>query len=684
MARQSGFNTAFPAQSAKQLPVALQQYLQNLGIVVTDLTEFGGTADRPTTGLYVGEPFFDTDLQQVVNWNGTSWANTASIALNRANTIAILADGVVIQPNTSNSNYQTSPSVNVSVVADGTDQTNISFTVNTAAIGSVAGAQGDIQFNSNGVFGADPHLAYNVATQTLSVPTMAADTGEFSANVTALELTVSQNVSANEIQTSSLIVAGGNTLIGGPLFATFNNGSVGLPVHTTQPGQAIVWNITNGAGEADFINTFFAASTSFEWFQITSANNLSTLMSLSSTGTLTVNGLTVTGAFSLPNTSLTVSGLTVNGDTNLNGPVVVNTTTALSLTLNGAIACGAGASFAGPVLFSNNAGSFAPPTTSILGGFVFSNLSNGAGEVDFFNSFFTASKSFEWFQHTAANNVSTLMSLSPAGGLTVKGLTVNGSIAANFIQLGASGMQATVPAATQVNALTLNQGSQPAWILFQPASNTDFNLFNGTFGTHTQFHQSGGMTLNGPFGINFPGGASFNPIAGGSIDGGYITWNITNADGEIDFINSFESSPGISFEWFQQTSVPSLVSLMHLTSAGALTVVSLTQTSDANLKSNVTTIANATNLILGMDGVTFNWVSDGTPSAGLIAQNVANVMPELVATDRNGTMSLNYSGVVGALVAAFKEQQAVITQLQADIAALQSLSVANTSANQSS
>jgi hypothetical protein len=111
---------------------------------------------------------------------------------------------------------------------------------------------------------------------------------------------------------------------------------------------------------------------------------------------------------------------------------------------------------------------------------------------------------------------------------------------------------------------------------------------------------------------------------------------------------------------------------MTLSPTGALTVTSVTQTSDANLKANVTTIANATNLIMGMNGVTFNWVSDGTPSAGLIAQDVANVMPELVTTDSKGIMGLNYSGVVGALVAAFKEQQAVITELQAEVAALKS------------
>jgi Chaperone of endosialidase len=804
MTRGSGFNTVFPAQAAKSLPPALQQYLQNLGIVVTDLTEFGGTADRPTTGLYVGEPFFDTDLQMVVNWNGTQWANTAAQAFDRANSIAILANGVVVQANTSNSNYVTSPTVNVSVVADGTEQTNISFTVNTAAIGSVSGANGDIQFNANGVFGSSPALTYNVATETLSVPQIVAQnitaqsatsnnlsvTGQLSVNgffvvtgsaaETAIfnsnnsgggSIVLAQNgtstgffavanvdgafsldavpgdvvvrsqggrirfntnggvgnaiasISNTAFQTSQLIVDG-NTICGGPLFATFNNGgSTGLPTTVTLPGSCIVWNISNGLGEADIINTFFSASTSFEWWQQT-GTGLTSLMSLSPSGVLTTNGLTVNGPFSLPNTTLIVNGLTVNGNTNLNGPVVINTTQALSLTLNGAIDCGGGGSFGGPVLFEFNAGSFVPPTTSILGGFIFSNLSNGGLELDFYNTDFSATTSFQWWQAASSGGsrvVTNLMSLNPSGALTVqggiiseKGAQINGAttitgpltVDSPVTVDSAGGYTATVPAATQVNALTLNQGSQPAWILFQGASSTDFSVFNGSAGTVASFHQAGGMTINGqlnvtaisgtgteasgnPIPVNFTGpanfgfnGASFNPFssATGLTQGGTILWNLSNGAGEMDFVNVFDGASGQGgFHWWQTTSTPSLNTLMTLSPTGALTVTSVTQTSDANLKANVTTIANATNLIMGMNGVTFNWVSDGTASAGLIAQDVANVMPELVATDSKGIMGLNYSGVVGALVAAFKEQQAVITQLQAEVAALKSNSSTLTS-----
>jgi hypothetical protein len=40
MARQAGFNTVYSGAFFSSLPVGAQTYLQNLGVVVTDLTEF--------------------------------------------------------------------------------------------------------------------------------------------------------------------------------------------------------------------------------------------------------------------------------------------------------------------------------------------------------------------------------------------------------------------------------------------------------------------------------------------------------------------------------------------------------------------------------------------------------------------------------------------------------------------
>ena len=66
------------------------------------------------------------------------------------------------------------------------------------------------------------------------------------------------------------------------------------------------------------------------------------------------------------------------------------------------------------------------------------------------------------------------------------------------------------------------------------------------------------------------------------------------------------------------------------TTPGNITCVSLTQTSDADKKADIKPIENALEKILSLDGVTFNWKDSGLPSAGVIAQQLIDILPEAV------------------------------------------------------
>ena len=52
--------------------------------------------------------------------------------------------------------------------------------------------------------------------------------------------------------------------------------------------------------------------------------------------------------------------------------------------------------------------------------------------------------------------------------------------------------------------------------------------------------------------------------------------------------------------------------------------------SDLNLKENIRTIPNALRKVGALRGITFNWKKDGTKGAGLIAQDVQEVLPTAV------------------------------------------------------
>ena len=90
---------------------------------------------------------------------------------------------------------------------------------------------------------------------------------------------------------------------------------------------------------------------------------------------------------------------------------------------------------------------------------------------------------------------------------------------------------------------------------------------------------------------------------------------------------------------------------------GTLNATIFNSTSDINKKTNIIKIDNALDIIESLNGVRFNWKDNGQASAGLIAQDVEKVMPELV-TEVDDFKTLNYNGIIGALIEAIKEMNA--------------------------
>ena len=54
------------------------------------------------------------------------------------------------------------------------------------------------------------------------------------------------------------------------------------------------------------------------------------------------------------------------------------------------------------------------------------------------------------------------------------------------------------------------------------------------------------------------------------------------------------------------------------------------------IKNNIATLAGALDKTLRLRGVSYDWRSNGKPDIGLIAEEVAEVVPEVVAYESNG------------------------------------------------
>jgi hypothetical protein len=135
---------------------------------------------------------------------------------------------------------------------------------------------------------------------------------------------------------------------------------------------------------------------------------------------------------------------------------------------------------------------------------------------------------------------------------------------------------------------------------------------------------------------------------------------VTTAEG---FVVDHSGSVGIGINELNDLPV-----LSHkLFVSGSVGVVALFQTSDARTKHNVETVQGALSRIISSRGVTFDR-NNGKKEVGVIAQEIQNTIPEVIHEDTNGLLSVNYSGIIGVLIEAIKEQEARISILEQKLA----------------
>ena len=122
------------------------------------------------------------------------------------------------------------------------------------------------------------------------------------------------------------------------------------------------------------------------------------------------------------------------------------------------------------------------------------------------------------------------------------------------------------------------------------------------------------------------------------------------------------------------------VDKFYVTGDGTAFAVQYGTLSDISLKDNIVTITDALNKVIQLRGVNFNYKPDNlsdlgnngpvTPQPlkmGLIAQEVEQIVPEVVITSKDGLKAVAYQNLVGLLIEAIKEQNTKIVQLEQDI-----------------
>ena len=103
----------------------------------------------------------------------------------------------------------------------------------------------------------------------------------------------------------------------------------------------------------------------------------------------------------------------------------------------------------------------------------------------------------------------------------------------------------------------------------------------------------------------------------------------------------------------------------NILATGIATAANFDSTSDIRLKTNIEVIQDPLAKVIQIEGVSFNWKQDNRPALGVIADQVQQILPQLVHGDDPKTV--NYNGLIGLLIEAVKEQQTQIDELKSKL-----------------
>jgi hypothetical protein len=246
------------------------------------------------------------------------------------------------------------------------------------------------------------------------------------------------------------------------------------------------------------------------------------------------------------------------------------------------------------------------------------------------------------------------------------------------IQMGAGGSFSTGSSSITYSAIGANYfdngasryiGTGAATLYAQNAGQHIFYTAPlGTAGNAITFTQAMTLTASGRLmlGIATPVQSAFSSISydSGAHNSGLNISESTNA-GSNTFIVFQVGSAGYTCGAIQRV--------------GSTAAVTYGTSSDYRLKEDIAPMTGALDTVAKLKPVTYIWKEDGSDGQGFIAHELAEVCPDAVqgkkdAVDAEGNpvyQGIDTSFLVATLTAAIQEQQAMIDELKAKVAALE-------------
>jgi hypothetical protein len=357
------------------------------------------------------------------------------------------------------------------------------------------------------------------------------------------------------------------------------------------------------------------------------------------------------------------NGTTVHMDLNSSGYVGIGTSSpSYPLTVNGT-------TFTTGITISTGGGTNIANTVNID--------TDGAGTARYYShgGNTTTVGSHSWHLVSSNGTVDTIaMSLSTSGYLGIGTSSPASQLHINFNN-------------TNANALTVGNNNNgaiygcttsgtPIIGSYVGANSIQFGYFSG--GISTTFSEFGRFDSSGNLLVGTTSNASGTPrayIVAGATDGAWVS--NTNAGSSTTVFWNKDTANNNTFSTFATEGTITVRGSISYNRAGG--IVLYNTTSDQRLKENIVDAPSALEKINSVKIRSFDWIeTKNKVDFGVIAQELELVAPECVSPGEDnpdGTMktswSVDTSGLVPAMVKAIQEQQALITTMQTQVAALQ-------------
>ena len=203
-----------------------------------------------------------------------------------------------------------------------------------------------------------------------------------------------------------------------------------------------------------------------------------------------------------------------------------------------------------------------------------------------------------------------------------------------------------------------------------PTGTTGFVGSRGNTGIDGNIGFAGSKGFSGSVGSTGPTGTTgFAGSVGSAGPGNFLSSTATSSAGNypIVFVTGASSSPYYNAGVYVQPNTGSIVLSGTLYASGDVIAY---YSSDVRLKENIHSIKDALAKVNAINGVTFDWTDEHLATRfddvnnrsfipkqdiGLIAQEIENIIPEIVTTRDNGYKAVKYDKMVALLVEAIKE-----------------------------